>query len=203
MLYIFILLILITLLSFLVVFSKNTIVSMLSLIGCFILTSFCFFLLQATFLAFTLLIVYGSAISILFLFIIMLLNLRVIDVYYIHFNYTPFLYILVCFYVYICNIILLQGDTFNYIFYNTLILEDFNSNTFSWLNFFYLLQYNHNLSVFGIVLYNNLSLFVILSGLILLIAMFGAISLVLHDSSNINHNNVKYNYILKNYKKKY
>lgn len=131
MLYILILLLIITFLSFLVVFSKNTIVSMLSLILCFILTGLCFILLQASFLAFTLIIVYGSAISILFLFIIMLLNLRVIDIYYIHLNYTPFLFILVCIYTYICNIILFQGDVFNYITYNNLFINDINNISFT------------------------------------------------------------------------
>jgi len=59
--------------SCVVVFSKDTIKSLISLIICFILSSFCFVLLGAEFLAFVLLIVYGGAISILFLFIIMLL----------------------------------------------------------------------------------------------------------------------------------
>ena len=76
-------------LSFCVVFSKNTIISMLCLILTFIFTGISFLLLGSEFIAFILIIVYASAISILFLFVIMLLNLRLIDVYSINFYYIP------------------------------------------------------------------------------------------------------------------
>ena len=93
-------------LSFIIVFSKNTIVSMLCLVWCFLFSACCFLILGAEFLTFVLIIVYGGAISILFLFIIMLLNLRLIDVYYINVYYIPLcalitLFLIVCSYFFV------------------------------------------------------------------------------------------------------
>ena len=65
-------------LSFVVVFSKDTIKSMLCLILSFILTAIIFLLLGSEFISLILVIVYAGAISILFIFVIMLLNLRLV-----------------------------------------------------------------------------------------------------------------------------
>lgn len=198
MLYLFILNLLIILLSLFVIFSKNTIVSMLSLIWCFILTGLCFLLLGAEFLTFVLIIVYGSAISILFLFVIMLLNLRLIEIYHLNFYYIPY-----CIFVTIPLVmitIFLISDVNYWFSYNNLIMD--NNNSFVWLNYYNLVKFNSNLYNFGIVLYNNYYIFVILSGIILLIAMLGSILLVLNDKvnpKNIVLKDTKKKFLIKNY----
>lgn len=93
--YIYIILFLIILLSFWIIFSKSAVTSVLCLVGVFLLSGICFLLLGAEFLAITLILVYGGAISILFLFIIMMLNLRLVEVYNVNLYYMPF-YALVC-----------------------------------------------------------------------------------------------------------
>lgn len=59
-----------------VVFAKNPVVSVLSLILAFFYAAGLFILLQAEYLAFTLVIVYVGAVAVLFLFAVMLLNIQ-------------------------------------------------------------------------------------------------------------------------------
>jgi NADH-ubiquinone oxidoreductase chain 6 len=200
MLYTLFLILLIILLSFLVVFSRNTIVSMLCLIWCFILTGICFLLLGAEFLSFVLIIVYGSAISILFLFIIMLLNLRLVDIYYYNSYYIPLCIIITLFLIIISNLFIYNGNINSFLFYNNLILD--NNHSFLWLNFYNIFKFNSNLFNFGIVLYNNYYSFVIISSIILLIAMLGSILLVLNDKNipvKLDYSDTKKKCLIKNY----
>lgn len=75
--FIFIFLSLLTLVSALVVvFSRNPMYSVLSLIACFFSIAGHYVLLSAQFLAIVHLIVYAGAIMVLFLFVVMLLNLN-------------------------------------------------------------------------------------------------------------------------------
>jgi NADH-quinone oxidoreductase subunit J len=85
--YFFILSFFIILSSLLVVISNNSITSVLYLICVYVLSSLCFLLLGAEFLAILIIIVYIGAISILFLFVIMMLNLRIVEVYNSLINY--------------------------------------------------------------------------------------------------------------------
>jgi len=80
---------LIILSSVFILVSGNPVQSILFLILCFILSSFLFILLGAEFLALLLLIVYVGAISILFLFVVMMLNLRLVEIYGDLYGYLP------------------------------------------------------------------------------------------------------------------
>lgn len=172
MFYILNIIILIILLSFLIVFSKNTIVALLALIWSFILSGLCFFLLGADFLALILIIVYGSAISILSLFIIILLNLRISDTYNLNYYISPIIIIII-----VLLIIQFGLNPINFFnFLNNLMLN--KNNALIWLNYLNLLKYNFNLFNFGIILYNYYSLFIPFLGIILLIALLGSIFLV-------------------------
>jgi NADH-quinone oxidoreductase subunit J len=73
----------------LIITSKNSITSVLYLILVFILNSLCFLLLGAEFLSILIIIIYIGAISILFLFVIMMLNLRIVEVYNTLISYFP------------------------------------------------------------------------------------------------------------------
>jgi len=85
----------IIILAFWAVFSKSTVTSVLCLIGIFLLSGFCFMLLGADFLALMVILVYGGAISILFLFIVMMLNLRLVEVYNVNLYYVPFYFFII------------------------------------------------------------------------------------------------------------
>jgi len=75
--------------SLCIIISKNSITSVLYLICVFILSSLCFLLLGAEFLSIIIVIIYIGAISILFLFVIMMLNLRIVEVYNTLVSYFP------------------------------------------------------------------------------------------------------------------
>ena len=62
--------------AFLVVFSKSPVHSVLYLVACFFAIAGHFLLLNAQFLAIVHIIVYGGAIMVLFLFVVMMLNLN-------------------------------------------------------------------------------------------------------------------------------
>jgi len=83
------LILLIIIQGLLVILSKNSVTSVLYLIGIYICTSICFLILGAEFLAILLVIVYVGAVSILFIFVVMMLNLRILEVYQTTVTYLP------------------------------------------------------------------------------------------------------------------
>ena len=64
-----------------VILAKNTVQSILFLIIVFLITTNIFIIIGAEFLALFILIIYVGAISVLFLFVIMMLNLRLVESY--------------------------------------------------------------------------------------------------------------------------
>jgi len=75
--------------SMCVILANNTVQSILFLIIVFLVTTNIFILIGAEFLALFLLIIYVGAISVLFLFVIMMLNLRLVETYNTVWNYIP------------------------------------------------------------------------------------------------------------------
>jgi len=132
------------------------------------MTTVIFILLGAEFLAIAVLIIYVGAISILFLFVVMLLNLRILELYSSFYHHIP-----------IGGFI---GLFFFFVFL-FMILSTFGSaqfNYFSSEDYFVLptyMTYISNISYIGYVLYNFYSFFVVIAALILLVAMLGSIIL--------------------------
>lgn len=196
MLFLIILMSILIMLSLIIVFSKNTINSILCLILCFVFTAVIFFILNAEFLAYIIIIVYASAISILFIFIIMLLNLRLMEVYYINFYYIPLCIFINIFLILVIYLFLLKD--FSFFIYNNLIIN--NNLSFTWLNYLNVYNYKNNLYMIGIVLYNNYYIFVIIAGLILFLAMIGAILIVLNvDKNSKSNKHLRHKCMVKNY----
>jgi NADH-quinone oxidoreductase subunit J len=73
--------------SVFVILSKNPIMSVFFLILSFIMSAILFLLLGVEFIAIVILTVYVGAISVLFLFVVMLLNLRIVELYSMFFSY--------------------------------------------------------------------------------------------------------------------
>lgn len=73
----------------LVIFSKNPVQSVLFLVVVFCLSAQLFVLLEVDFLAMVLIIVYVGAIAVLFLFIVMMLNIRIVEISDILNRYFP------------------------------------------------------------------------------------------------------------------
>jgi len=72
-----------------VIISRNPVQSVYFLILVFAFSSVLFLIFGAEFLAILVIIIYVGAISILFLFVVMMLNLRIMELYSTFYNYLP------------------------------------------------------------------------------------------------------------------
>jgi len=182
--------------SILIIASKNAITSVLYLICVFLLSALCLLLLGAEFLSVLLVIVYVGAISILFLFVIMMLNLRIVEVYNSLVSFFPIGSFLGVFFLFFIFFIIKQD-------YNLFSLS-YTSNNLLELGLidYSLLYSSSNLYLIGDLLYNSYSYMLIYAGLLLLLAMIG--SMVLTVDSNYHYikykkvNNYMYTRELKN-----
>nr|YP_009476764.1 NADH dehydrogenase subunit 6 [Cryptomonas curvata]AVM81257.1 NADH dehydrogenase subunit 6 [Cryptomonas curvata] len=168
--------------SFFVITSKNPVHSILSLILVFFNAAALLILLGAEFLAMLFVIVYVGAVAVLFLFVIMMLNIKTSNLSISMYRYLP--------------ISLLFGSVFFFeffvIFYFDLVSTDiyilssfFDLNT-QHLNFWGdSISSSNNVFVLGQLLYTYFSYLFIVSGIILLVSMIGAISLTLHRRNDI------------------
>src|SRR5690242_2621520 len=94
------------LLGILVIISKNPIVSVLFLIGLFLSISFYLILTGLNFIGLSYLLVYIGAVSILFLFILMLINVRISELLIDSINSIPLAILVGSFFNYFVNDVL-------------------------------------------------------------------------------------------------
>lgn len=171
----------------LVINSKNPIVSILFLISLFLLVSVYLIFIGINFIGISYLLVYIGAVSILFLFILMLIDIRISELHTDTNNnlvlgfflglflYIPLLIININNFnlLYIYNNILSTANKYvNYVFHN------------SWEGS---IVENIDITAIGNILYTNLSLWLIISLLILLLAMVGAIVINLDIKPNMKN----------------
>jgi NADH:ubiquinone oxidoreductase subunit 6 (subunit J) len=120
------------------------------------------------------LIVYIGAIAVLFLFVIYMLNLKIIELnesnlqYLIGIAISFFLIIIILFYSFFNNNILVIEN--NYYMGTNKTLEDY-------VNYGHIIYNNTNILIISKVLYNNNYIYFILVGMVLLVAMIGVIIL--------------------------
>lgn len=159
-LFIYLLCFFIILTSIFVIVSKNPVQAVLFLVLVFLQMAVLFFSLGAEFLGLLLITVYIGAIAILFLFVVMLLNLRVVELYGTLSYHLPIGSSLVLLFVFF---FFLSSNSF---------FSCFSSSYFIWDSFLF---YENNLASFGEVFYNYyFDLFFLLT-LLLLVAMIGVI----------------------------
>ena len=172
--------------AILVIINKNPIVSVLFLICLFVLISGYLILLGMNFIGISYLLVYIGAVSILFLFILMLINIRISEIHTETNNSLPLAIVIsISFYIALYEMI-----PFNLIEKNALssespyhIIESVKSIGSSYDNVNYLIsnQWDSNLveilhiTGIGNLLYTNYFLWLILASIILLLAMVGTI----------------------------
>ena len=122
--------------------------------------------LGAEFISLLVLIIYIGAIAILFLFVIMMLNLRIIEVYNAFFNYLPIGSLISFFFI---------GEILVLIYYDFAKIDLlFNVKFFKDSIIFKELDFN-NLHFFGQLLFNYYFYFFFMVGFILFISMIGSI----------------------------
>jgi NADH-ubiquinone oxidoreductase chain 6 len=107
------------LLGVLVIISKNPIVSVLFLIGLFLCISVYLILTGLNFIGLSYLLVYIGAVSILFLFILMLINVRISELLIDSINSIPLAILVGSFFNYFVNnvlpyMIITNGSLYNY-----------------------------------------------------------------------------------------
>ena len=173
-----------------VIIAKNPIVSVLFLISLFLLVSIYLITIGVHFIGISYLLVYIGAVSILFLFILMLIDIRISELHSDTMNnvlislllgiyiYIPLSLILININIGINNIFIkfiykafadVSNEYVKYVYHN------------SWEGF---IIENIDITAIGNILYTNLSLWLIISLLILLLAMVGAIVINLDVKSN-------------------
>ena len=163
------------LVAIMVVTVSNPIYSILFLILLFFLSSWVFIIFYLHFLSMIILMVYLGAVCVLFLFVIMMLNVKMLELKR-NINFIPFLFVLLSFFL----LLLLN--------YYGVISEWFMPDFFSHVEFlnkldlFFFLKEASSIRSIGFILYTFFYMQFIISSLILFLAMIGAIFLTLDSS---------------------
>jgi NADH-quinone oxidoreductase subunit J len=158
-----------------VIFSRNPVHSVLFLILAFVNAAGLFVLIGAEFLAWILIIVYVGAVAVLFLFVVMMLDVDFAELRQGFINYLPIggvIGIILCVeLLYMVFVYLLGPDIGKSI---TAQIPDHISNT----------------QALGLVLYTRYVYFFQAAGVILLVAMIGAIVLTLQHKANVKRQSI-------------
>ena len=177
-----------------VILSQNSIYSVLFLVLSFLITSCLLFLLECEFLALLFLIIYIGAISILFLFVVMMLNIKVLNSTKDIIKYFP-----------IGNII---GGVFLFEVVSTLLSSSFFNNSCNkpvftnfYVNWFEKIDFLTNVESLGHVLYSFHVIQFLTAGLILLVAVIGAVVLTVHNYQGLTKKQNIFRQISRNFKK--
>lgn len=190
--------------SVFIIISKNPIVSVLFLIGLFLSVSIYLIILGLNFVGLSYLLVYVGAVSILFLFILMLINVRVSELLSTTSNSIPLgIIIAMLFYAPVYEVLPYSMSTytlyteklnmsFNYILLNN---TDYYNQIFNFINnkdeiaFVTSKIWDGNLaeathiSTIGNILYTNYSIWLIITSILLLLAMVGAIVITIKQKN--------------------
>lgn len=146
---------------------NNPVLSVLCLVNVFVLGSGLTFSLGLDYLGILLLLIYVGAISVLFLFVVMLLNVRQTELHqsFLRFWWLGLLISSFVFFELLCAGFLLWGESFNFLLFN-------NFNIFTWSLY---TQDPSNISVIGEILFHYLWDFLILAFFLLFVAILGPV----------------------------
>jgi NADH:ubiquinone oxidoreductase subunit 6 (subunit J) len=156
-------------LSFSLLTFENPIYAIFLLVLVFFGSSFLLIELNLLFLSLMILIVYLGALIVLFLFVVMMLNIKSLELNRV-INFFPFIFIFAS-----AFFLIFLSNGFNFFTMNT-NLTLFLFYSFEWQSLYYLTGLFFSI---GFYLYTFGSVFLVLISIILLLAMFGAIILTL------------------------
>ena len=162
--------------ALMVISARNPVHSVLFLILSFVNASGLFVLLGAEFLAMILVVVYVGAVAVLFLFVVMMLDINFVKLREGFLQYLPFGALL--------GIVLIieLGILF--------LTKSFSENSLSKFVELPVMNEAENTKLIGQVLYTNYFYLFQISGLILLVAMVGSITLTLRDRGQVKRQNI-------------
>lgn len=185
--------------SIFVVWTKNPIFSVLFLIFSFFNVAAILFLFNFEFLPITFLVIYVGAVAVLFLFVLMMLNIKLAELIGTYYNVPLSFFIGVI--VFYQLLVLLR---FDFEFFDTLdylsvtFLLDFTNVTVVQAKFFNLSCAFSNIKMIAFALFSDFLLHFLIAGLVLLLAMLAAIVLSLQKVFLVKNQNV-YNQILRDF----
>lgn len=168
----------------LTIINKNPIISVLFLIGLFMNVSSLLIIIGFTFIGLSYILVYVGAVSILFLFILMLINIRISELSDETNNDIPLAILIVMLFFYIIRQILPSNiiylNQFNYLNNNNIELIDdcvtteqiVQASSKSWDT--NLVDITHITGI-GNILYTNYAIWLVITSIILLLGMVGSI----------------------------
>ena len=157
-----------------VISSKNPVYSVLYLILAFLNSAILFLFLNAEFLAMLLIVVYVGAVAVLFLFVVMMLNVNQEEKKINFQKYTPFtLFIFVIVFVELVYVFTID---------NKYLIDLSKKGN---------LSFDNNTVSLGNILYTDYALLFQMSGIILLVAMIGAIVLTLRNRQGVKKQIIK------------
>jgi NADH-quinone oxidoreductase subunit J len=162
-----------------VILARNPIYSVLFLVLVFCNSAGLLILLGAEFLAFVFVVVYVGAIAVLFLFVVMMINFKMIDL-----NRSVMSYFHLSAYL-----IIIFSLELSLILFNDYV-PDISYGPFvytNWVDVFFSVS---NIKALGALLYTHYVLLFIISGFILLVAMIGSIVLTLLHRTNMKRQEI-------------
>lgn len=163
--------------SFMVVVVQNTVYSVLFLVLSFISAAGLLFLLECDFMSFLFIIVYVGAIAVLFLFVVMMIDVKTVSIRKNYLKYFPFASVIGL--VLFVEIVYIIFDTFQsnpYIKDNYLQLN-------SYINWYDKIDAISENEAVGQVLYTEYVFQFLIAGNILLLSVIGAVVLTLNRRS--------------------
>jgi NADH-ubiquinone oxidoreductase chain 6 len=172
------------------IISVNPIVSVLFLIGLFVNISVLLILIGYNFIGLSYILVYVGAVSILFLFILMLINIRISEIISENNNYIPLAILTVILFYYIIGQVLplnLIDQSFLTYLPSSILEDNIEISNNEYFKFIEQIVYTSSkgwdnslvditqISSIGNIMYTSYAIFLIIVSIILLLAMVGAI----------------------------
>ncbi|BBU60034.1 NADH-ubiquinone oxidoreductase subunit 6 (mitochondrion) [Cyanidioschyzon merolae] len=166
--------------SYIVISLKNSVFSILFLVLIFLNAAALIMMLETEFLAILFLIVYVGAIAVLFLFVIIILNVKLSEFYYSIGQYILIGSILGIIFLVQTFLILDTNIEFHFLDNIHNLYPEWNFEVYS----------QSNIEALGSNLYTNYMYVFILAAIILLIAIIGAIVLTIHQRGYVKRQNI-------------
>jgi NADH:ubiquinone oxidoreductase subunit 6 (subunit J) len=160
--------------SLFIVAGINSIYSIFLLVFLFVLSTGLLFLLESEFMALIFIIIYIGAISVLFLFVILMLDLKTKN-YFNLYDIFPSINIVILVFFFSMFIIIFNNYTKNYYMDNFL----YNYN----INWLYKIECITDLNSLGQILYTYYVIQFLILGILLLLAIIGAVTLTFNRNN--------------------
>jgi NADH:ubiquinone oxidoreductase subunit 6 (subunit J) len=167
--------------SIMVIGSRNPVHSVLFLILAFCNSAGLLLLLEIEFLAMIFIVVYVGAIAVLFLFVVMMLNIKISEVQDEIYQYLPVGGLIG--FIFLSEIFLILESDFVPLLSQNLLSTDYNIWVAS-------TESISNIATLGQVLYTTFAVFFLIAGLILLVAMIGAIVLTMQTRTTLRRQQI-------------